>query len=102
MHGYYHSFMQVISFSFQIKMGSHPNKWDRSGVVLENIAYNQYWVKVDGSGRITNRNSRFLRLYTLATTTYVQKSDSVPMNWCHQGHIPCQQPRMFRKQIVSL
>ena len=64
----------------QNQNGSHPNKWDRSGVVLENIGYNQYRIKVDGSGRITNRNRRFLRLYTLPTTTYVQKSDSVLMN----------------------
>ena len=69
----------------QNQNGPHPNKWDRSGVVLENIGYNQYRVKVDGSGRVTNRNRRFLRLYTLPTTTYVQKSDSVPMNLVDQS-----------------
>ena len=56
--------------------------------MLENIGYNQYRVKVDGSGRVTNRNRRFLRLYTLPTTTYVQKSDSVPMNLVDQNVLP--------------
>ena len=72
----------------QNQNGPHPNKWDRSGVVLENIGYNQYRVKVDGSGRVTNRNRRFLRLYTLPTTTYVQKSDSLPMNLVDQNMLP--------------
>ena len=36
-------------------------RWDRSGVVLEVGEYDQYQIKVDGTGRITTRNRRFLR-----------------------------------------
>ena len=36
-------------------------RWDRSGVVLEVGDYDQYKVKVDGSGRVSTRNRRFLR-----------------------------------------
>ena len=36
-------------------------RWDRSGVVLEVGGYDQYQIKVDGTGRITTRNRRFLR-----------------------------------------
>ena len=39
-------------------------RWDRSGVVLEVENYDQYRVKVDGSGRVTIRNRRFLRRVT--------------------------------------
>ena len=39
-------------------------RWDRSGVVLEAEEYDQYKVRVDGSGRITVRNRRFLRKVT--------------------------------------
>lgn len=51
----------------QNQHGPHPNKWDRSGVVLEQKDHNQYLVKLDGSGRLTLRNRKFLRLYTLPT-----------------------------------
>ena len=50
----------------QNQNGPHPNKWDRSGVVLENLGHDQYSVKVDGTGRITKRNIRYLRYYTLS------------------------------------
>ena len=36
-------------------------KWDRSGRVVEVLPHRQYHVKVDGSGRVTLRNRRFLR-----------------------------------------
>ena len=39
-------------------------RWDRSGVVLEVENHDQYRVRVDGSGRITVRNRRFLRKVT--------------------------------------
>ena len=51
----------------QNQFGSHPNKWDRSGVVLESLGHDQYNVKVDGTGRLTKRNRRFLKQYTLPT-----------------------------------
>ena len=51
----------------QNQQGPNPTKWDRSGVVVESAGHDQYRVKVDGSGRITLRNGRFLRAYTPAT-----------------------------------
>ena len=36
-------------------------RWDRSGVVLEVGDHDQYHVKVDGSGRLSLRNRKFLR-----------------------------------------
>ena len=49
----------------QNQHGSHPNKWDKSGVVVECKPFNQYVVKIDGSGRLTMRNRKFLRHFTL-------------------------------------
>ena len=51
----------------QNQHGSSPTKWDRSGTVVETLHHNQYRIKVDGSGRLTLRNRRFLRAYTPAT-----------------------------------
>ena len=36
-------------------------RWDRSGTVLEVGDYDKFKVKIDGSGRVTERNRRFLR-----------------------------------------
>ncbi len=48
----------------QNQVGPHPNKWDKTGVVIEVRQYHQYVIRVDGSGRVTLRNRRFLRKYT--------------------------------------
>ena len=45
----------------QNQTGPHANKWDMSGVVVESLGFDSYVVKVDGSGRLTKRNRRFLR-----------------------------------------
>ena len=48
----------------QNQRGPNPNKWDKSGTVVETLEHDQYRVKVDGSGRLTLRNRRFLRAFT--------------------------------------
>ena len=47
--------------------GSHPTKWDRSGIVVDTKGNDQYLVKIDGSGRLSRRNRRFLRRFTAAS-----------------------------------
>lgn len=44
--------------------GKAQKKWEKSGMVLEHLGYNKYRIKVDGSGRITDRNRQFLRKFT--------------------------------------
>ena len=48
----------------QNQRGRHPKKWDSSGVVVETKPNDQYVVKISGSGRLTLRNRRFLRLFS--------------------------------------
>uniref|UniRef100_A0A1A8PL63 Integrase catalytic domain-containing protein n=1 Tax=Nothobranchius rachovii TaxID=451742 RepID=A0A1A8PL63_9TELE len=48
-------------------VGCSMRAWDRSGVVVESLGHDQYRVRVDGSGRLTLRNRRFLRAFTPAT-----------------------------------
>ncbi|XP_012939615.1 uncharacterized protein LOC106012147 [Aplysia californica] len=52
----------------QNQTGNAPKKWDRTGLVTEVLDHNQYIVKIDGSGRVTRRNRRFLRAFKPATT----------------------------------
>ena len=47
----------------QNQTGPHPTKWDKTGIVIEVRQFDQYVVRVDGSGRVTLRNRKFLRLY---------------------------------------
>ena len=47
--------------SMQNQTGNHPLRWDRTGLVIEVKQFDQYAVKVDGSGRVTLRNRKFLR-----------------------------------------
>ena len=44
--------------------GNHPQRWERTGTVVEVRQFHQYVIKVDGSGRITLRNRQHLRKFT--------------------------------------
>ena len=51
----------------QNQTGSHPLKWDRSGTVVD---CDQHLIKIHGTGRLTLRNRKFLRKYTLPDNPY--------------------------------
>jgi hypothetical protein len=44
--------------------GNYPKRWDRTGIVTEVLPHDKYCVKIDGSGRVTTRNRKFLRQFT--------------------------------------
>ena len=45
------------------RIGPNPNKWDRTGTVIEVHQFHQYLIKMDGSGRQTLKNRNFLRKF---------------------------------------
>ena len=47
--------------SVQNQVGPRPKKWDRTGTIVEILPYDQYRVKMDGSGQTTLRNRQFIR-----------------------------------------
>jgi hypothetical protein len=47
--------------AIQNQTGNNPNKWDKSGIILENKPHSQVLIRVDGSRRVTMRNRRFIR-----------------------------------------
>ena len=47
----------------QNQTGPHPNKWDMTGIVIEVRQFHQYLIRIDGSGRQTLRNRKFLRKF---------------------------------------
>ena len=62
-------------------VGPHQTKWDRTGIVVEVRQFDQYVVRVDGSGRITLRNRQYLRLYTphIARAPLIYSSSIIPI-----------------------
>ena len=52
---------QVI---IQNQLGNNPKRWDRRGIVVQVLPNRQYYVRVDGSRRLTLRNRKFLRKIT--------------------------------------
>ena len=52
------------SVYIQNQVGNYPRRWEKSGIVIEVKQHDQYLVKVDGSGRVTARNRKFLRKFT--------------------------------------
>ena len=63
----------------QNQHGAHPNKWDKSGVVVEVRGFDQYVVKVDGSTGDFYANSR------LSLQTSSQPKESVQCQWHLSG-----------------
>ena len=53
------------------------NKWDRSGTITEALDHRQYTVKLDGSGRLSRRNRRHLKVISELPTTARVPSDPV-------------------------
>ncbi|CAG2189575.1 unnamed protein product [Mytilus edulis] len=47
----------------QNQIGANPLKWDKTGQVIEVRQFDQYVIRVDGSGRVTLRNRKFIRKY---------------------------------------
>ena len=48
----------------QNQTGPKPLRWERTGVIVQTLPNQQYYIKMDGSGRLTLRNRKFLKLTT--------------------------------------
>ena len=61
----------------QNQRGNNPKRWNKSGKIIEKLDFDQYLVKVDGGGRITRRNRRFLKkiISTLADKELVEREE---------------------------
>ena len=60
---------EAVLIQNQDNSSGRGNKWDRQGRVIAAKSNDQYLVKVDGTGRLTLRNRRFLRKFQARTDT---------------------------------
>jgi len=81
----------------QDKSSGRPNKWDRQGKIVAAKPNDQYLVKVDGSGRLTLRNRRFLRKYSLRSAT-IQEPQYPPEHMSH-GPTP-RNPTPTQEEVI--
>ena len=44
--------------------GKQAKKWDRTGIVVDCPGYDKYSIRMDGSGNVTDRNRKYLRVFT--------------------------------------
>ena len=67
----------MIWSKFKNQRGVDPKRWSKSGKIVEKLEFNQYLVKVDGGGRLTRRNRRFLKkiVSTLADKELVENKE---------------------------
>jgi hypothetical protein len=66
---------QKVLFPKRSRKGKPAKKWDRTGTVMEVKSHDMYAVKVDGRGRLTDRNRRYLRAFKPDTLA------SLPAPW---------------------
>jgi hypothetical protein len=67
----------LVLIQNQDKSSGRPNKWDRQGKIIAAKPNDQYLIRVDGSGRLTLRNRRFLRKYSLRSATILDPQCSL-------------------------
>ena len=51
----------------QNQISPHSTKWEKTGIIIEVRQFDQHVVRVDGSGRVTIRNRKYLRKYIPAS-----------------------------------
>ena len=62
----------------QNQTGQHAKKWYYTGTVVSVLPHDKYGIKMDGSGRVTYRNRRFLRKYAPISLTVQRPTSSIP------------------------
>ena len=79
----------------QNQHGQFPKKWDRTGKVVEVKDNDQYVVKVNGSGRLTLRNRRYLRKIQLLTERHYPQQSSGKQFQCTEEITPSLRQRFL-------
>ena len=68
-----------LTIGDSVTIQSHVNRrWDTTGKIVECLPDRQYTIRMDGSGRVTLRNRRFLRKNNLPAQHYPIPSAYMP------------------------
>ena len=78
--------------SIQNQTGPRAKKWDKTGTIVEILPYNQFRIRVDGSGNVTLRNRQFIRKIGAgnshdALTQPLPRAEHVEAAYCGHLHV---------------
>ena len=73
--------------AIQNQTGNRAKKWDKTGLVVEALPYDQYRVKADGSGIVTLRNRQYLR--KIGTDDSVNSAPPTQPLPCQDATVSC-------------
>ena len=76
----------------QNQLGNNPRRWDRRGTIVQSLPNRQYYVKVDGSRRLTLRNRKFLRKISPLLTSWLRQEHSPRPRQLEPTDPQCPQP----------
>ena len=76
----------------QNQLGNNPRRWDRRGTIVQSLPNRQYYVKVDGSRRLTLRNRKFLRKISPLLTSWLRQEHSPRPRQVEPTDPQCPQP----------
>lgn len=68
-----------LSIGDEVTLQNKNRRWDRTGKIIEVLDNRQYRIRVDGSGRVTVRNRRFIRRINVPVKTLPIPSAGTPV-----------------------
>ena len=54
------------------------NRWSRTGIIVEKLDHRQYWIRMNGSGRLSLQNRRFLKKVSTLPAPHIIPSPNLP------------------------
>ena len=81
----------------QNQTGNYPNKWDKTGIVLENKPHSKVFIRVDGCRRVTTRNRRFVR--RLQPALRIELSSKPVMRKENRREVPVQKTTVHEATV---
>ena len=73
------------SVAVQNQTGRYPKKWDKTGVVVENMDHDKVRVRLDGSRKLTTRNRKFVKKIVSPPDLPCQDSPDFPSSPMDDG-----------------
>ena len=73
------------SVAVQNQTGRYPKKWDKTGVVVENMDHDKVRVRLDGSRKLTTRNRQFVKKIVSPPDLPCQGSPDFPISSMDDG-----------------
>ena len=86
----------------QNQRGNYPKRWERTGQIVDILPNRQYNIRMDGSGRITLRNRRFLKpTITQALPNPYPSAETKPNAINHKQPVTHPTPIMSQPSIAE-